>query len=438
MDLVLRNGTLIDGTGRVIPNAVVAVEGTSITAVGPRAEVNIPPGKHAELDLQGMTVLPGLMDLHVHLYSRSEPDNYYQTAEKRALLFETDAYLATRMVEHAGQVLEYGFTTIRDMGAPRDINIDVSRALRDGVAKGPRIIPTATVAMSTVPGDLGSHGYDLGYTGPVETRKGARQKIASGAEVIHVKAGGAGYGKFGPKVLTLSVEEMAAAIEETHKLGKRTTAHSNSAEGMRNAVLAGTQCIEHGQYLYEDDELIKMMVDRRVGWVPTLRINYNEMQNIETAKARGQAPPYPKYLEARIAAMIAPHRRSYEKAMAAGVLVAMGSDLGGPNPVGGVHAFELEMFVKYGATPMQAIEAATRVAAEVLRMEDRLGTVEVGKEADLVVVKEDPLKDIRVLQKRENFLLVIQAGQAVVDRCNGLSGRGDDTDMSTPRATVVS
>jgi imidazolonepropionase-like amidohydrolase len=420
MDLVFRNGTLIDGTGRAIPDAVVVAEGATIGAVGPRAEVKIPRGGREEIDLQGMTVIPGLMDLHVHLYSRSEADNYYQTAEKRALLFETDAYLATRMVEHARQMLEYGFTTIRDMGAPRDINIDVSRALRDGVAKGPRIIPTATVAMSTVPGDQGSHGAEgPGYTGPVETRKGARQKIAAGAEVIHVIAGGAGYGKFGPKVLTLSVEEMAAAIEETHKLGRRTTAHSNSAEGMRNAVLAGTQCIEHGQYLYEDDELIKMMVDRRVGWVPTLRINYNEMENIEAAKARGEAPPYPEYLEARIAAMIEPHRRSYEKAMEAGVLVAMGSDLGGPNPVGGVHAFELEMFVKYGATPMQAIEAATRVAAEVLRMEDRVGTVEAGKEADLVVLKEDPLKDIRVLQNRENIVLVIQAGQIVLDHRNG-------------------
>jgi len=420
MALVLKHGTLIDGTGRVIRDAVVVLEGTTIAAAGPRAEVGLPPEEHEELDLRGRTLLPGLMDLHVHLYSRSEPDNYYQTAGKRALLFETDAYLATRMVEHARQMLEYGFTTIRDMGAPRDINIDVGRALRDGAAKGPRVIPTATIAMSTVPEDLGTHGAEgPGYTGPVETRKGARQKIAAGAEVIHVIAGGAGYGKFGPKMVTLSVEEMQAAIEETHKLGKRTTAHSNSAEGSRNAVLAGTQCIEHGQFLYEDDEVIQMMVDRRVGWVPTLRINHNELQHIRAAKARGEKSPYPAYLEARIAAMIEPHRRSYEKAMEAGVLVAMGSDLGGPNPDGGVHAFELEMFVKYGATPMQAIEAATRVAAEVLRMEDRFGTVEAGKEADLVVLKEDPLQNIRVLQQRENILLVIQAGQIVVDRRNG-------------------
>jgi imidazolonepropionase-like amidohydrolase len=270
--------------------------------------------------------------------------------------------------------------------------------------------------MSTADDDWGTHGAEPpGFTGPVETRKGARQKIAAGAEVIHVIAGGAGYGKYGPKMLTLTVEEMAAAIEETHKLGRRTTAHSNSAPGMKNAVLAGTQCIEHGQFMYEDDELVQMMVDRRVGWVPTLRINYNELEHIQAAKARGDRSTYPDYLEARITAMIEPHRRSYEKAMAAGVLVAMGSDMGAPNPRGGKHAFELEMFVKYGATPMQAIEAATRVAAEVLRIEDRYGTIEPGKEADLVWLKADPLQDIRVLQDRANVVLVIQAGRPVVD-----------------------
>jgi imidazolonepropionase-like amidohydrolase len=185
---------------------------------------------------------------------------------------------------------------------------------------------------------------------------------------------------------------------------------------MRNAVEAGVQCIEHGQWLYEDDDLIKMMVERRVGWVPTLMNNYVKLEKMREAEARGEGSGLPEYVEKRVAHMVEPHRRSFEKAMKAGVLVPIGTDVGAPFTPNGMNAMEMEMFVKYGATPMQAIEAATRVAAQVMRMEDRLGTVQAGKEADIIVVKEDPLKDIRVLQKKENMVLVIKGGEIVVDR----------------------
>jgi imidazolonepropionase-like amidohydrolase len=414
MGLVLKNGNLIDGTGKLVKDAVVVTEGPTIVAAGPAAEVTIPEAMHDEIDATGMTILPGLMDLHAHLWIRDSSDSLYQTAEKRALIDETDTWLGIRMATIARETLEFGFTTIRDMGAPRDINIDVSRAERDGIFNGPRIIPTATIGMSSIPGKPGTHGAQgLGYTGPIETRKGARQKIVAGAEVIHVIATGAGYGQFGPKMLTLTVEEMQAAIEETHKLGRLTTAHANNAPGIRNAVIAGTQCVEHGQWLYEDDDLIKMMADQRVGWVPTLRIHL-AADRIREARARGEKSGYPEYFEPRALAMVEPHRRSFEKAMAAGVLVATGSDLGGRT--GDSNAVELEWFVRFGATPMQAIEAATRVAAEVIKMDDRFGTVEPGKEADIVLVRKDPLNDIRTLQDKENILLVLKSGVIVVDR----------------------
>jgi imidazolonepropionase-like amidohydrolase len=369
--------------------------------------------EHEVIDIGGMTVLPGLIDLHVHLHGRAGSD-----ADPH-LLTKPNAYLAVILAENARRTLEAGFTTIRDMGAPNDINIDLARAIGDRVMKGPRVIPTATIDMTELPDSHDVHGTRGGITGPDEARKMAREKIMSGAKVIHVKATGAGFGKYGPKVLILSVEEMQAAIEETHKLGRGTTAHACGSVGMKNAVIAGTHCIEHGQFLYEDDELIHMMVDRRVGWVPTLMNNPAKIAKIREARAHGKASGLPEYVEKRIPEMVEAHRRSYERAMEAGILVPLGSDCGAPFTPNGTNAVEMEFFVNYGATPMQAIEAGTRIAAEVLGMSDRLGTIEPGKEADLVVVKKDPLEDIRVLQKHENILLVIQAGQIVVDRRNG-------------------
>jgi imidazolonepropionase-like amidohydrolase len=410
MSLVLQNGDLIDGKGLRIPGATVVVEGTRIAAVGSRVAMPAPSKDDEVIDARGLTVLPGLIDLHVHLHGQAG------SGADPHLLTESNAYLAVILAENARRTLEAGFTTIRDMGAPNDINIDLARAIRNGVMEGPRVIPTATIDMTELPDSYDVHGSRGGITGPVEARKLAREKIMSGAEVIHVKATGAGFGKYDPNVLILTVEEMQAAIEETHKLGRRTTAHACGSVGMKNAVIAGTKCIEHGQYLYEDPELIQMMTDRRVGWVPTLMNNPAKIAKIREARAQGRASGLPENVERRIPDMVEAHRRSYEQAMEAGILVPIGSDCGAPFTPNGTNAKEMEFFVEYGATPMQAIEAGTRIAAEVLGMADRLGTVEPGKEADLVVIKEDPLKDIRVLQKHENIILVIQAGRIVVDR----------------------
>ncbi len=413
MRLLLKGGNLIDGRGRATPEAVVVIEGSRILAAGPAQEVGNRADGSEVIDANGLSILPGLIDLHVHLHGQAGAD-----ADPH-LLTKSNAYLAVVLAKNAQSTLEAGFTTIRDMGAPNDINIDLARAITQGVLRGPRIIPAATINMTELPDSFDVHGTRGGITGPDEARKMARQKIASGAEVIHVKATGAGFGTFGPKVLILSVEEMQSAIQETHRLGRRTTAHACGSVGIRNAVIAGTQCIEHGQYLYEDDELIRMMVDRRVGWVPTLMNNPAKMAQIREARADGKQSGLPEYVEKRIPDMIDAHRRSFERAMEAGVLVPLGTDCGAPFTPNGTNAVEMEFFVNYGATPMQAIEAATRVAAEVLQMEDDLGTVEAGKVADLVLVKGDPLKDIRVLQRQENILLVIQAGQIVFDRRHG-------------------
>jgi imidazolonepropionase-like amidohydrolase len=159
-----------------------------------------------------------------------------------------------------------------------------------------------------------------------------------------------------------------------------------------------------------------MMVDQRVGWVPTLGVSIAKKDEAERAASRGDKVGLPDYWLAREVEIIDLWRRGFDKAMEAGVLTAMGSDSGAPYMPHGHNAWELEIFVRYGASAMEAIEASTRLAAEVLGMSDTLGTVEPGKEADLVVLREDPLKDIRVLQDSHNVVLVIKGGEIVVDR----------------------
>ncbi|HBY93422.1 MAG: amidohydrolase family protein [Ardenticatenaceae bacterium] len=420
MNLVLKNGTLIDGTGRVVPDAVVATAGSRIVAAGPAAEVRLPEDGAEVIDVRGMTIMPGLIDLHVHLHGQALPGE----GSRARLLAESDAYQAVVLAENARRTLEAGFTTIREMGAPNDINVDLTRAVRDGILKSPRIIPVCTVDMTTLPGGYDVHGTRGGnVTGPVEARRAARQKIAAGAEVIHVIATGAQYGQFGPKTQILTEEEMRGAIEEAHKLGKLTTANACSAPGAKAAVLAGTQCVEHGEYLCDDPDLFKLMVDRGVAFVPTLIVVVAKVEKIREAHARGEQPALAPTVVERTLDELEPHRRTFEMALEAGVIMPMGSDAGSPYIPNGVgNARELELYVRYGATPTQAIEATTRVAAEVLRMDDRIGTVTPDKEADLIVVAEDPLRDIRVLQNHENIKLVIQSGQIVVNRRPAANG----------------
>ena len=416
MSIVLKNGDLIDGTGRLVKDAVVVIDGSTITATGPAAEVRVPQGENQVIDVAGMTIMPGLMDLHVHFHGDASPDRFPHdvVGETKILPTETDAYIAALMAENARKTLEAGFTTVRDTGAPRDINIDLARAVADGLVKGPRIIPCATIDISVPPGKLLTHGLEGGnITGPVEARRATRVKIGRGAQVIHVRATGAGYGQWSATDCLLTVEEMQAAIEEAHRLGKRTTANACGSQGMKNAVIAGVQCIEHGSHLHEDDDLIKMMIDRKVGWVPTLVVSIMKRDKTLEAEAKGVKTGMPDYVVKREMALIEHWRRSFDKAMEAGVLTAIGTDMGAPYMVHGKNAIEMEQFVKYGATEMQAIEAATRVAAEIMRMEDWLGTVEAGKVADIIVVKGDPLKDIRVLQEKENIALVIKSGEIV-------------------------
>jgi imidazolonepropionase-like amidohydrolase len=421
MYIVLTNGDLIDGTGRRFKPATVVIEGSTIVAAGPAPDVQIPEGEKQVIDVADKVIMPGMMDLHDHLHGDAsefiDGTPHVRFGEQVNFTEDHDAYLAVLMMENARKALKAGFTTIRDTGSPRDITIDIARAARDGLFQGPRILASATIGQTVPAGKKQVHGALGGdITGPVEAAKAVREKVGSGADWIHLRATGAGAGQFGPEVELLTVEELRAATEEAHRLGKRVTVNACGAKGTRNSVIAGVDCVEHGTHLAQDDDVIRMMVERRVGWVPTLYVSIAKKEQADAAAARGEKIGLPDFWVKRELDTIDLWRRGFEKALAAGVLLGMGTDTGAPYMIHGKNAKELEIYVRYGASEMQAIVAATRNNAEILGMADTLGTVEAGKEADIIVVKEDPIKDIRVLQDNENIALVIKGGVIAVDR----------------------
>lgn len=421
MGIVLKNGNLIDGTGKLVKNAIVVIENSTIAAAGKVEEVRIPPGQHEVIDVEGMSILPGLIDLHDHLHGDASDSIggklHDRFGEQVSFTEDRDAYLAVLMVENAKKALEAGFTTIRDTGSPRDLTIDIARAERDGLFVGPRILACSTIDITVPAGKKQVHGImGSNITGAVEAIRLAREKVGSGADWLHLRATGAAAGMWGADTELLSEEEMRAATMEAHKFGKRVTSNACGVKGMKSALRAGVDSIEHGTHIGEDDEVIKMMLDRRVGWVPTLYVSIAKKEQADAAEARGGKSGLPDYWLKRELELIGIWRRGFEKAMAAGVLTGLGTDMGAPYMVHGKNAKELEIYVRYGMSETQAIESSTRVNAEILGMQGKLGTVEAGKEADVVVVKKDPLKDIRVLQENGNVALVFKGGKIVVDR----------------------
>jgi imidazolonepropionase-like amidohydrolase len=406
-----------------VKDAVVTVEGSTIAAAGKAAEVKVPKGENEVLDLKGMTIMPGMMDLHDHLWGDNSEfvlmggTPHDRFGEEVTFTEDHEAYLAIFMAENAKKALAAGFTTIRDTGSPRDMTITISRAARDGLFVGPRMIACATVDITFPAGKKQVHFVEGGnVTGSVEAVRAVRIKVGSGADWLHLLVTGAAAGFWGAEDMLLTPEETHAATQEAHRLRRRVGANACGAEGIKIAIEAGVDCIEHGTHLGEDDDVIKMMVDENVGWVPTLYVSIAKKEEADAAEARGEKSGLSEYWLKRELELIDIWRRGFEKAMEAGVLLGLGTDTGAPYMLHGRQAKELEIYVRYGMSEMEAIESATRVNAEILGMKDKIGTVEPGKEADLVVVKKDPLKDIKVLQEMENIELVLKGGEIVADR----------------------
>jgi imidazolonepropionase-like amidohydrolase len=385
MTLILRRATLIDGTGREpIANAVIVVDGERISAVGREGEVAQPPGEI--IDLAGKTVLPGLINAHDHLTWRRSYGSFAERA-----VGQPAAKLLIRGVGQALIALAEGNTTVRDLAAKEKTNIALKRAVEEGIILGPRIVTCGEPISMT-----GGHGDSIfgGVDGADAVRTAAREQLRAGADLVKVMASG-GFVSQGidqPTSLQLTVEEMRAAFDEAHKADRKTTTHAHPPVAIKAAIEAGVDCIEHGGLL--DDETAELMASKGIFLVPTLSASLVTAEHgLEMGRSKWLVDVCKESADSRM--------ENYRKAVRAGVKIVAGVDSVGDVPG------ELEFLMQGGLTAMEAILTATKTAAECLDMSDAIGTVEVGKLADLIVIDGEPLADITVLRNAE---MVIKDG----------------------------
>lgn len=405
----LVGGNLIDGTGSppLDDAAVVVSDDGRIVDVGPRNTIAIPSGAET-IRIDGMSLLPGLIDCHDHLGSHGyDLMGRWGLSEPRSLRHVRTA----RVIE---DTLLSGYTTVRDAGW---LDAGFKLAVEEGLIAGPRLV-VATSPISPTGGlaDMCSPSghHELIHADPnlpVGVANGVDQVCAMVREVVRVGAdvikfattgGASSRSGHGPKDIEYGFDEVQALVNEAHALGRKAMCHALGGLGLRMAIEAGAHSIEHGTYLDEDPELIKMMADKGIFFVPTFTVyRFHEAQGTPHGQERSRS--------------LRPHHvASMQQALAAGVKVVAGTDAGGW--VHGNNSQELQCLVEAGMTPMQALVAATGWAAECLGLEKDIGTVQQGKLADLTVVDGDPLQDITVLQERSRIALVMKSGDICANR----------------------
>ncbi len=395
--VVVRAARLLDvESGALLPDRAVVVEGERVRAVV-SARDPLPTGASL-IDLGDMTLLPGLIDCHTHV-----------TTTYEYLLYGGPMYDAVTAFSRARATLEAGFTTVRELWAQAFMDVALRDAIDRGAVVGPRML-VATLAL----GSTGGHDEDvLGLSpdiamarpdgiadGVDAVRKKVRWEIKHGADVIKIMATeGAGEGNNLENETQFTLAEMEAAVEEAHRYGKKVAAHAHGTDGIKQAIRAGVDSIEHGTLL--DDEAITMLREHGTFLVPTGYIwEYKEPDEKE---------PGPTQRE-RNARFVRGSKEGFRKAVAAGVRIAMGSDSSViPH---GTNAREISWMARNGMTPLQAIQASTVRAAELLGWSDRVGSIAPGKYADLIAVAGDPLADATRLES----VRFVMKGGAVIRR----------------------
>ena len=403
MTIAVTNATLIDGTGAdPVENATIVIDDDRITRAG--AGVAAPAGAEI-IDALGATVMPGLIDCHVHML--------FQPAALQERLLTPPTLQAFYGARNALDTLNAGVTTVRDAGmTPQGFKMAIDR----GLIPGPRMkIAVAILSQSGGHGDStmpsgvrtrapwGPEWPESVVDGPDEVRKAVRQLLRAGADFIKLcSTGGVLSPADEPGHTQFSPEEIAVMVEEARAAGKTCMAHAQGTEGIKNAIRAGVESIEHGVFL--DDEAIAEMLSRGTFLVPTLVAPLWVVRNAE----RSPGSVLPQSLR-KSKEVMEDHQRSFSAAVKAGVRIAMGTDSGvGPH---GHNAEELQRMVEGGMTPMQAIVASTKTASECIHMQDKVGTMEAAKLADLLIVQGDPLADIKILQEKERLLVIMQDGR---------------------------
>lgn len=374
------NVRLIDGTGSdAIEKAAILVDGEVVESIWKDGEFQ--GNEEMEVvDLTGKTVMPGMINSHVHILMEPVGDPF------GLMVKESHTKTALRAVNNLKKQLKSGVTFFRDLGGLGYIDIELKKAVDEGLIQGPEFLASGKPVVMT-----GGHGWQMGIeaNGCDETRAAAREQLKAGADVIKIMAtGGVMTPGVEPGSAQLTMEEMKVAVEEAHKAGKKTASHAQGTTGIKNAILAGIDSIEHGIFL--DDEAIQMMIDHDVYLVPTLVAPYFILKY-------GVEAGVPEQAVEKCKRIIGSHQDSFRRAHKAGVKIAMGTDCGTPFNLHDSSAYELKLMVECGMTPMESIIASTKSAAELLGINEKYGTLEQGKVADFIVLDENPLQNIETL-----------------------------------------
>ena len=392
--VVLKAARLIDGTGKpAIANGVVVVTDNMITAVGPASQVAVPAGAKV-IDLGDATLLPGFIDAHTHVIGRilGDPDG------NDAAVKDYDSFGAIIGTRNAYNLLMAGFTSIRNVGAPNFDDMALRKAINEGWVPGPRM-EAAGHAIGITGGHCDENAFKPGLfdnglkegiaNGPEEGRAIVRYQVKYGADVIKVcETGGVLSEGDAVGATQLTYEEVKAIVDEATKLGRRVAAHAHGTEGIKIAVRAGVTSIEHGSFL--DDEGAKMMAERGTWLVPTLMAGEQVEKLAKSGVLKG-------LIAEKALAAAAAMRNGIRTAYRNHVKIAFGTDSGViPH---GTNAHEFTLMVEWGGlSPMESIMAGTINAATLLGWEKKVGSLEVGKFADIVAITGDPIADIHRME----------------------------------------
>lgn len=392
---LVRAGHVLDvKTGKIADNQTIVVTGDTIQSIAPTASVPVQAGDKV-VDLSGMTVLPGLIDVHTHLTMNTDFDPYNEVTD-------TDAKEAINGVVNAKSTLMAGFTSVRNVGANGYVDVDLRDAINSGQVAGPHILVSGP-AIGITGGHCDENLLPLRYhvvgdgvaDGVAAVQHKVRENIKYGADLIKICATGGVLSKGDdPQASQFTMEEMKAIVADAHRLGRKVAAHAHGAQGILWATEAGVDSIEHGSYI--NDEGIAAMKAHGTYLVPTL---YLEDWLVKS----GHLPPF---YEQKMKDVSAVAKANIKHAMQEGVKIALGTDAAVyPH---GLNAHELDVYVnQLGMAPLTALQTATINAADLMGWSAKTGTLESGKWADIIAVDKNPLDDIRVL---ENVKFVMKAG----------------------------
>jgi imidazolonepropionase-like amidohydrolase len=392
--IVIRAAQLFDGkSDRLLSNQVIVIQGDRIADVGPAGSVRIPAGAE-EIDLGSGTILPGLIDSHNHMFKIGDhpgagPDASVPVEIKPGSVF-SPGYVTLLAAKNAKLDLESGFTTIRDLSSGGTLDVDLRKAINEGLIPGPRMQSTTEGMRGSVAGPRYSHLVDS----PWEGRKQVRIQLKNGAEFIKIWAAETRPGNPDAYVPTMTFEEQQAIVDEAHRQGVKVACTAGAGIGVRQSILAGCDSLELSVDV--DPESIRMIVDR--GMFMTV--------SLTRAIANAGGPNSPK---AELS------KASFRRAFMAGAKIALGVNASGAHgkqsgPYHGENAVDLAKMVEYGMTPLQAIRSATSVGAENIGWGDRVGSIEKGKYADLIAVSGNPANDVTELARVK---FVMKGGQVV-------------------------